>query len=500
MKNLIISGVVTILAVTTETMASAMFCAARRSAQSLRINGPNIFGVRPGAPLLYKVPAVGAHPLTYEAAGLPASVVVNPHTGIMTGRIDRPGTYQVLLKVSNPQGVATRNFRIIVGDRICLTPPLGWNSWNCWGPSVSQKKVLAAAKAMVATGLRDHGWTYVNIDDGWQGQRGGKYYAIQPNEKFPDIKQLCDEIHRLGLKVGIYSTPWTMSYAGFCGGSSDSPTAWAGKGRRHGKYTFEEQDAKQWAEWGVDYLKYDWQPNDIPSTERMAAALRGCGRDIVYSIANAAPIENASHYARLANCYRTGPDIRDAWRWKGGFAGIAEIWEKHPAWQEFCGPGHYPDPDMLVVGHIGWGEALRPTALTTNEQFTHITLWCLWSAPMLVGCDLEKLDDFTISLLTNDEVLSVHQDALCIMGRTILNQRDRVVIAKPLEDGCLAVGLFNRGDSTTDVRIAWNNLGLEGPQHVRDLWQNKDLGVYHNDFSAQVPPHGVMFVCLAAAD
>ncbi len=282
-----------------------------------RIHGPSLFGVRPGSPVLYTIPATGQRPMVFSAQGLPPGVAVSADSGRITGRIQARGEYAVLLRARNARGSAVKKFRISVGDRICLTPPLGWNSWNCWAEAVDQDKVLRSARAMVRSGLVDHGWTYINIDDTWQGLRGGKFNAIQGNQKFPDMKGLCDAVHAMGLKAGIYSTPWITSYAKFCGGSSDDPSgAWSqalasDKFWRHGKHPFAENDARQWADWGFDYLKYDWNPNDLEHVEQMSQALRACRRDIVYSLSNSAPFPKAADWARLANCWRTTGDIWD---------------------------------------------------------------------------------------------------------------------------------------------------------------------------------------------
>ncbi len=188
-----------------------------------RINGASIFGVRPGSPFLYHIPATGDRPMNFFARGLPEGLKLNKATGEITGKIKSRGKYTVTLQAKNSLGADSRKFVIIVGDKISLTPALGWNSWNCWGDHVTEEDIMQSARAMVSSGLIEHGWSYINIDDSWQGKRGGKFNAIQGNAKFPDIKGMCDSIHSMGLKVGIYSTPWTTSYAVYPGGSSENP-------------------------------------------------------------------------------------------------------------------------------------------------------------------------------------------------------------------------------------------------------------------------------------
>ncbi|MBN2019647.1 MAG: putative Ig domain-containing protein [Sedimentisphaerales bacterium] len=478
-----------------------------------RINSAKVFGVRPGNPFLFTIASTGTRPMTFEAKGLPEGLTLDSQTGRITGKVEKPGTYIVTLKASNALGKAAGTLKIIVGEIISLTPPMGWNSWNCWSGNVSEKNVRDSAKAMFDTGLINYGWTHINIDDGWQGRRGGQFNAIQPNEKFPDMKGLCDYVHSLGLKIGIYSTPWVTSYAGNIGGSSDNENgAWVKitgyenyvKNHRHGKYKFDINDAKRWAQWGFDYLKYDWKPNDEQNTRRMADALRASGRDVVFSLSNTAPFQKAALWARLANSWRTTNDIRDAWsrtqlpKDESWSLGILDIWKLHSKWVSFNGPGHYNDADMLVVGNIGWGNP-RPTRLTPDEQYSHITLWCLWSSPLLLGCPLDQLDEFTLNLLTNNEVLAINQDPLCEQAKEIPLTGKGKILVKNLEDGSKAVGLFNIGSEPNAVKVTWGQLGVSGKQNVRDLWRQKDIGIYTAQFEAMVRPHGVILINISPA-
>jgi len=473
-----------------------------------RINGPDVFGVRPGSVFLYTIPATGDRPIRFGADDLPAGLALDPQSGRITGQLKHKGTYAVVLRATNALGVAEKPFRIQAGDAIALTPPMGWNSWNCWAAAVDQEKVLRSARALVASGLINHGWTYVNIDDTWQGQRGGPYNAIQPNEKFPDMKSLCTQIHDLGLKAGIYSTPWITSYAKYIGGGSDDPAgAWSKalastKYWRLGNYYFAKNDAEQYADWGFDYLKFDWNPNDVPHTAEMSRALRKTNRDIVFSLSNTAPIGHAADWARLANCWRTTSDIYDGWEQnnRAGYNyGVSEIGFAQDQWVPFAGPGHWNDPDMLVVGHVGWGANLHASHLTPDEQYTHVSLWCLLSAPLLIGCDLEQLDAFTLGLLSNDEVLALDQDSLGKPALRAATVGPVDVYAKELEDGSRALGFFNRGDTETKINFnKLNYLGLGGTRHVRDLWRQTDLPDTRGSLKLTIPAHGVVLLKLSA--
>ena len=474
-----------------------------------RINGAKVFGVRPGHPLLYTIAATGERPITFSATGLPEGAHFDAQSGRISGAIAKRGTYRVTLRAENALGHAERELRIVVGDDICLTPLLGCNTWGGWGAKVKDANLRAAADAMVRLGLINHGWQYINIDDGWQGRRGGPHNAIQPNEKFPDMRALTDYIHSRGLKAGIYSTPWKTSYAGFVGGSSDDPQgSWEkpkrpSDGWKHGKHVFESNDARQWAEWGFDYAKYDWGIDSVELTRRMASALAAQDRDIVLELSNSVPLKLAVGCVALCQLTRTTGDLVDLWdrtqmdkdvrRWA---VGIREVMVEHDAYAPFQRPGHWNHACNLRVGLLGgWRDLpLTPSRLTPDEQYAHISLWCLWASPMIIGTPIERLDEFTLSLLTNDEVLDINQDPLGKQAvRTAIANGGEILI-KELEDGTKAVGIFNPGSTAVSLTVTWSQIGVQGNQKVRDLWRQKDLGVFEKEFSATVQPHGVVLV------
>jgi alpha-galactosidase len=487
-----------------------------------RLNSPQLFGVRPGAPFRYTLAATGERPMSFAAEGLPAGLELDAQTGIVTGSLDRPGEYEVRLQAHNRLGAAARKLKIVCGPQIGLTPAMGWNSWNCFAGAVSADQVKSAADAMVASGLINHGWTYINIDDFWQGHRDSKDPTLQgpkrdtngvilPNARFPDLKGLADYIHSKGLKAGIYSSPgpWT------CGGCV-------------GSFDHEETDARAYARWGFDYLKYDlcsyrpkWEKQrtravDFAPMKRfltngspmslveqvrpyavMRAALNSVNRDILFSFCQYGRAEVWEWGAEIGgNSWRTTGDIVDLWAdregsYQGSVSGIGFSQTNNA---RYAGPGHFNDPDMLVVGKVGWGPSLHPTRLTPNEQYSHLSLWCLLAAPLLIGCDMTQMDEFTLSLLTNDEVLEVDQDPLGRQATRVRQEGGREVWAKDMEDGSKAVGLFNRGYRETAIRVKWSDLGVSGRQAVRDLWRQKDLGKVNGEFEAQVPRHGVVLV------
>lgn len=480
-----------------------------------RINGPKVYGARPGADFLYRVPATGVRPMTFTAEGLPKGLKIDARTGIISGSVRKAGEYEVTLRASNSLGESSRSLKIVIGDRISLTPPMGWNSWNCWGNSVSQEKVMSSARAMLEKGLADYGWSYINIDDGWQGLRGGRENAIQPNSKFGDMKELGDYLHSNGLKFGIYSGPWVATYAGHVGECADTPDGkydFIEKGivdeywkldrsrmKRDSLWYFTENrfmdvDARQWAEWGVDYLKYDWNPNDHFNLVLMADALGATGRDIVYSISNSSHVSLGADLRKYAQCWRTTGDIRDNWVsiYKIGFEG-------QDRWAGFRGPGNWPDADMLVLGKVGWGPKTHWTNLTPDEQYTHFSLWAMLASPLLIGCDMAELDDFTLSLLCNNEIIDVNQDELGIQAVRIYGDDNYATYLKPLADGSVAVAMFNLSEQPRKIGFVPASLKLVEPQVVRDLWRQQDVakvGV-EDRWETEVAPHGVCVVKLS---
>jgi alpha-galactosidase len=458
---------------------------ARSRTPETRLNQPRITGATPGRPFLFRIPASGREPLRFAARNLPPGLKLDAATGIITGSLKSAGRTVVDVTVSGPGGKATGRITIVGGeDALALTPPLGWNSWNVWGASVDDAKVRAAADGLVRSGLAAQGYTYVNIDDGWEGPRDA-HGEITSNEKFPDMKALADYVHARGLKIGLYSSPGPRT----C------------QQRFAGSYQHEAQDARTWARWGFDYIKYDWcsysdvEPdrNNLAGLKKpyalMRDVLKGLDRDLVYSLCQYGwgnvwewGNEMGGHLWRM-----TG-DITDTW------ASMSGIGFLQTGRESYAGPGGWNDTDMLVVGKVGWGRELRDSRLTPQEQVTHLSLWTLQAAPLLIGADMSQLDDFTIDVLANPEVLAVSQDPLGrAAGRTSRDGRLEVW-SRPLSDGTLAVGLFNRDLFGNRVRARWSDLGLSGPQPVRDLWQQRDLGTFADEFTATVPRHGAVLV------
>ena len=482
-----------------------------------RINGANVFGVRPGSPFLFTIPATGDRPMKFAALHLPSGLKLDSATGRITGTLKKMGEYVVMLRAKNSSGMAEKQFRIVCGDQIALTPPMGWNSWNCFAHAVSADRVKRAADALVKSGLINHGWTYINIDDFWENHRDSKDPTLHgefrdkngfivPNVRFPDMKGLANYVHGLGLKIGLYSSPgpWT------CGGCAAS-------------FQHEQQDAQTYAKWGFDYLKYDWcsygsvasgkitNTMNIPLWGKtatndagaiypytvMGKFLREQNRDILFSLCQYGMADVWKWGGSVnGNCWRTTGDITDTWRSMSG------IGFKQDQAAPYAKPGNWNDPDMLIVGEVGWGKT-HPTRLTPDEQYTHISLWCLLSAPLLIGCDMEKFDDFTLSLLSNDEVLALDQDALGKQATCVITDGNVKIYEKELADGGRALGFFNLGAAPTDLQFSQlAQIGITGEQHVRDLWRQqnlKDVNPANGVFPVTIPAHGVALYKLTAA-
>jgi alpha-galactosidase len=482
-----------------------------------RINGASVFGVRPGSPFLFTIPATGDRPMAFSAKNLPRGLKLDIQTGHITGVLKKKGEFIVTLGAKNALGAAEKKFRIVCGDQMALTPPMGWNSWNCFAGAVSEEKVKSAAEAMVKSGLINHGWTYINVDDYWQNHRDSKDPTLQgpfrdtngfivPNSRFPDMKDMAEFIHDLGLKAGLYSSPgpWT------CGGCAAS-------------WLHEEQDAQTYAKWGFDYLKYDWcsygtiasggdpSAKDIPLWGKtatndagavypyavMGKFLREQNRDIVFSLCQYGMADVWKWGGSVnGNCWRTTGDITDSWH------SMSKIGFNQDPAAPYAQPGNWNDPDMLIVGEVGWGKT-HPTRLTPDEQYTHISLWCLLSAPLLIGCDMTKLDDFTLNLLENDEVLAIDQDELGKEATCVIKDGDLRIYEKELADGGRALGFFNLGSEPAKLEFKdFATLSLTGVQHVRDLWRQKDLtnvDAANGILPLTIPAHGVVLYKLTAA-
>jgi len=355
-------------------------------------------------------------------------------------------------------------------QKIALTPPMGWNSWNFFHCKVTDMNIRQQAQAMATNGMKQAGYVYVNVDDCWEGQRDAQG-NIQGNERFSDMKALADYVHRLGLKFGVYSTPGPKTCAGFTGSLG-----------------YEQQDAAQYARWGVDFLKYDlcsarnmYKGEEFPGVyKKMADALRATGRPIVFSLSHGDNNRIWSWAAGIgANMWRTGGDIQPR------FNDISHRILLQQGLERFAGPGHWNDPDMLEVGNGN---------LTADSNRLHFGMWCLLAAPLLAGTDLTPVSRETLEILTNPEVIAVDQDSAGIQGRSVWQEGPLSVWVKPLADGSKAVGLVNNGESPNRITAWFRDVRVGDSVEVRDLWARRDLGRFQDSFTAEVPTRGMVLV------
>jgi alpha-galactosidase len=357
---------------------------------------------------------------------------------------------------------------------LAKTPPMGWNSWNKFAGRVDDAAVRGMADAMVSNGMKAAGYQYINIDDTWQGTRDAQG-NITTNKKFPDMKALADYVHGKGLKIGIYSSPGPNTCAGY-----------------EGSYGHEEQDARTYAAWGIDYLKYDWcGARNLYTDDGMQAlyqimgdALLNTGHPIVYSLCQYGRADVWKWGADVGgNAWRTTGDIRDTW---DSMTTIGFSQDQHAP---FAAPGHWNDPDMLEIGNGG---------MTEDEYKTHMSLWAILAAPLLAGNDLRNMTPAIGAILMNREVIAIDQDGEGKQGRRIRKSGDLEVWAKPLSGNGLAVGLFNRSSAPAEISVKWSELGLNSaPARARDLWAHNDVKVDGTQYSVTVPAHGVAMIRVA---
>jgi alpha-galactosidase len=369
-----------------------------------------------------------------------------------------------------PAYIAPPALHKVPSNGLAKTPPMGWNSWNKFGGGVNDADVREMADAIVASGMRDAGYQYVNIDDTWEGVRDANG-VLQPNHRFPDMKALADYVHSKGLKLGIYSSPGLRT----CGGYP-------------GSYGHEAIDAKTWASWGIDYLKYDWcsaadiyKEADLQAIyQRMGDALAASGRPIVYSLCEYGEDRVQLWGADVgANLWRTTGDIRDEWvsMEANGFSEDDLV--------AYAGPGHWNDPDMLEVGN---------GKMTDDEYRTHMSLWSLLAAPLLAGNDLRDMSPETKAILLNRDVIAIDQDPLGKQATRLYREGDKDVWTKPLADGSIAVGVFNRGGTAMQVTLNQRDLGLGYVPTATDLWTHTPVKFTQGSYSANVPSHGVLLL------
>ena len=442
--------------------------------------------------------------------------------GIISGTISKDGRYPIEIFAANAGGKASKHFTIVAGDELSLTPPMGWSSWYSYGRKAKESDILKTARLMKKYRLEQYGWSILEIDDPWTNQpdekdslwirlthktnnkvyqyhegpnnlpdRKGKLRdhngEILPNQYFKNIGQTVKKIHELGFKVGIYSSPGPLT----CGGVA-------------GSYGHELQDAQYFARIGIDYLKYDWCSYGVFAKDNseaelmkpyslMGKYLKEQPRDIIFSLCQYGMGDVWKWgYKTGGQLWRTGDDVRD--NWPSVYAAFKKLADK----SDYVRPGRWNDPDILQVGAVG-AESRQGNSnhLTREEQRTVMSMWCLLSAPLFIGANLEHIDPLTLSLLTNNEVIAVDQDALGKAAAVKLTLDNKVEVwTKKLYDGRIALGLLNPTATQQSFDFAFSAIAEDNYYSVRNLWQKKNLGAHVKRMACKIPSHGMLLVTL----
>lgn len=463
-----------------------------------RINGAKIVGASPNKPFLFTIATTGERPIAFAAEGLPEGLNLDTERGIITGAALHAGNYPVTVTATNQKGTCKEAIEIVIGGDLALTPHMGWNSWYIYATGVTQEIMERSAQAMYNEGLVNFGYTYVNIDDGWEIKAGSddpvigvpvrhRDGTIRTNKNFPDMKKMTDLIHNLGLKAGLYSSPGRTT----CGGYA-------------GSLGYEALDIKTFADWGFDFLKYDWcsYGNEVREPEladyqkpyrQIGRLCRESERDIIL---------NMCQYG-MGDVWKWGKEVGGhSWRTTGDIgdtqnliANMFRIGFFQEQLKDYSGPGGWNDPDYLLFGNIyDWNnKTQRQSPYSASEHYTCMTLWSMMSAPLIFSGDITNLDAFTKNILCNAEVIDVNQDRSGKQGRCVCN-RDLVEIwQKELSDGTTAIAVFNKRPVGNKIGIDWEELGYEKGK-VRDLWRQKDLGDLSEVTFFDIPRHGCVLL------
>ena len=503
-------------------------------------NGAMVVGIRPNTPLVYSLTVSGERPLEFSASGLPSGLTLDPHIGIITGQLKAAGSFSFTATAKNSAGKSSANIKIICGDTLALTPPMGWNSYDAFGDCVVESEVLSNALWMQAQ-LLPFGWDTIVVDFRWydrladgkrvqnpEGNVMDEFGRFTPaTNRFPSaangggFKPLADQLHALGLKFGIHimrgiprrAVEQDLPIAGTRFHASQAVRATNDPARTckwnrdmfgvdastEAGRAWYASIANQYAAWGVDYLKCDDIANLQQGTNRypqveveaLADALRASGRSIGLSLSpGPALVEKSASLKQNANLWRISMDFWDNW------PALNRNFDLFAKWQTHGAPGHWPDGDMIPFGHIALRNCdVKPprwTRFTRDEQLTLLSLWALAPSPLMLGMNLPDNDDWTTAILTNPEVLALDQDALGQPARRLsVPDVEADVWLRDLADGSHAVGCFNRTNTPLKLKLNWRQIGLGSQPKVRDLWRRKDLPTTE-DFSAEIPPHGCM--------
>lgn len=485
-----------------------------------KINGPKIYGIRPGKKMIYRIPCQGERPIQFTIDNLPKGLELDSEKGIITGKIpDSVINYNLTIHAGNKYGEVSRSFKICVGEKIALTPPTGWNSWGGHMITVSDETMRHAADVFVEKGLADAGFQYIGIDDCWMRMtpemhesrsefvknkhkgydfEGDKVIGkirdgngnILPNGKFPDMKAMTDYIHSKGLKAGIYSGPGKQTCQRFAA-----------------SYGHERADADQFAAWGFDLLKYDlcsgsaakaglmknvpgFKPVDF--WRPMAEYLMDQDHDIVFNLCQYGRHDPWTWAPSLnIQSWRTGGDLNH-----NVHTYFDQALRIATELREYSKPGQWNDPDFMYIHRIkdvhAMNEPSQEIPLTTNQRYQYVSLWSIIAAPYFFSCDINEIDEFTIGLLANEELVTINQDEKAHVAEVIRNDENETILLKKMADGSLILALFNRkADEENTLSIDWAELGLTEKVSLFDVWRQKEMGQYNRGLKVKLSPDGV---------
>jgi len=460
-----------------------------------KINLPSCYGASPEKPILLKIPVTGLRPITYQAEHLPEGLKLED--GILRGSVANEGNYEITLIAENELGRAQKKLTLeIKPEGVLLTPLMGYTSWNDTGFGISQETIEQRAQQLLDHGLTEYGYRYVNTDSGWQGQYGGEFDAVMANEKFPDMKGMCQKLHAMGFLCGIYSSPMLRCFGVGPNYVPQPPGTTQGEpdirfSDEHdgiGRIRKEKNNALQWAQWGFDYLKYDWRPSDPYNAELMRQELIKTDRDFGFCVTVKARPEYHTYWEKHCNSYRCNPDCTGIW------SRTMEIYRSYFDFIPHVNRGHYFDLDMLDLGPSRLFHLLHYTddpefGYTEDEQLIIYSLRAFFASPIQISCDLAQVDEFLLSVLCNEEVIAINQDCGGYSAKhyMMLEAGEKMIHVwkRKLENGDIAYAAFNLGKTEEKISIY-----LDEECTVRDVWAKKDLS-NTSRISLTMKPHTV---------
>lgn len=449
-----------------------------------KILTPKIFGASTGKEFIYRIPVIGKRPILITVDSQTHGLKFN--NGVIYGKIDSDCEFTIKITAENQDGKDVSEMKVsIAQDNMLKTPLLGFTTWNAFGSGVSQRDVEETAELMISSGIADYGYCYVNVDSGWQKEYGGKYDAIMPNDKFPNMKKMCDKIHNLGMRAGIYSTPMLTAWGcpkefnSIPGCTRGEPNILltnvnGGIGTQH----CEENNVKQWEEWGFDYLKYDWYPSDPYTADFMKQALLRSKREIAFCVTVNAVVEYGNYWSKNCAMWRASVDSMDNWDQ------VIEIFNVADTWKPYVHSGHFYDLDMLEIGHNAWNLGNR--GLTDNEELFCYTMRAFFCSPIQLSCHLDKLTEFEFNMICNEEIIAINQDSLADYPVPVKKDENVRIYKRDLDNGDIAYAIFNMTDKNhTEV--------LEIPENssVRDVWLKENITSGKN-ITCKLESHGVI--------